>query len=421
MTSIQIHTYGCKVNTYDSGLLQGRLVRAGFELSDEPRVHVLNTCAVTAEATREAVRQARRLKIRDPHCMVVVTGCAAQVDTEQFSHLPGVDLVIANSHKGQLGELIRRYRAGELVERVYKSNIFKKEDLEPGGGIEAEHTRAFLKIQDGCNSFCTFCVIPFARGKSRSLSIQDIVGRVRELLAGGVQEVVLTGVHIGDYEDGEARLEDLVQAVLERTSLQRLRLTSLEPPEVTPRLLALFADPRLCAHFHMSIQSANSKVLKDMKRQYTAEAVESALLAIAGQVPDAFVGMDVIAGFPGETEDEFVDSLERLGRLPWTRLHVFPYSARPGTFAARRQDAISAADIKRRAAVLRHLSEVRLSEMAEKQVGQIKLGLTLKDGRALSRDFWNVDVEGGQVLPLNHEIEIKIVGSSGARLQGQTI
>ncbi len=417
---VKIHTYGCKVNTYDSGLLQSRFGQSGFHLSETPHVHVLNTCAVTQEATREAVKNARRLKAKNPDCLVVVTGCAAQVDTEEFTHVPGVDLVVANSHKGQLSQLIRQYYAGQLKERVYKSNIFKKDDLEAGGGVESHHTRAFLKIQDGCDSFCTFCVIPFARGKSRSLSVPAITERVNELCASGVQEVVLTGVHIGDYRDGvngELQLEDLVEAVLRDTSVSRLRLTSLEPPEVTPRLLSLFAaHSRLCRHFHMSIQSANSKVLREMKRQYTADAVETALQAIAEQVPGSFVGMDVIAGFPGETETEFVDSLERLGRLPWTRLHVFPYSARPGTFAARRTDAVSPQQIKRRAEVLRGLSERRWTEAAQAQVGAVKQVLTLKGARGLSRDFWPVEFVSSENLPLNTETQMQITGFSRTSL-----
>ena len=418
--SFQIHTYGCKVNTYDSGLIQSRLNRRGFVASGaEPQVHILNTCAVTKEATREAVKTARRLKTKNPNTLVVITGCAAQVDTEEFTHLPGVDLVVANSHKGSLENLIRQYYAGQLRERVFKSNIFKKEDLEPGGGEELEHTRAFLKIQDGCNSFCTFCVIPFARGKSRSLSVNDLVARVNQLQAGGVKEVVLTGVHIGDYADGDSRLEDLVQAVLARTKVSRIRLTSLEPVEVSRRLLQLFEDPRMCAHFHMSIQSANTKVLRDMKRQYSADEVESALLRINERVPNSFVGMDVIAGFPGESDDEFVDSTERLRRLPWTKLHVFPYSSRPGTFAARRTDHVEREQIKRRAEILRHLSEERMIEAAKLQVGTVKPSLSLRGGKLLSRDFWNVELDAGFVPPeINTEVPVSIRSVRGSTLIG---
>lgn len=418
--SFKIHTYGCKVNTYDSGLLQSRLKKDGFELSQNPRIHILNTCAVTKEATREAVKNARRLKAKDPHALVVVTGCAAQVDTEEFSHVPGVDLVVANSHKGQLEELIRKYYSGELRDRIYKSNIFKKEDLEAGGGEEAEHTRAFLKIQDGCNSFCTFCVIPFARGKSRSLSVEQLVRRVNELSAQGIKEVVLTGVHIADYSDGQQVLEDLVESLLRDTHMPRFRLSSLEPGELSERLLDMYSDPRLCPHFHMSIQSANSKVLFDMKRQYTAQAVEFSLNDIARRVPDAFVGMDVIAGFPGESEDEFLDSYERLKRLPWTRLHVFPYSQRPGTWAARRSDQVHPEQIKLRARLLRELSEERWSQSAQKQIGTVKLGLSLKDGRLVTRDYWTVRTSSAD-LPRNQEMRVQVMGIEGETLHGECV
>jgi threonylcarbamoyladenosine tRNA methylthiotransferase MtaB len=423
--TFKIHTYGCKVNTYDSGLLEQRLKRNGFqevvEAGVKPQVHVLNTCAVTKEATREAVRMARKIKAAEPFSLVVVTGCAAQVDTEEFTHVPGVDLVVANSHKGQLEELIAKFYRGELRERIYKSNIFKKEDLEAGGGLEFGHTRSFLKIQDGCDSFCTYCVIPFARGKSRSLTIADLIRRIRELHQSGVQEVVLTGVHIADYADGDARLEDLVESLLKRTEIPRLRLSSLEPGEVSARLLEIYRDPRMCPHFHMSIQSANTKVLRDMKRRYDAAAVENSLNTIAEKVPGSYVGMDVIAGFPGETDDEFIDSFERLKKLPWTRLHVFPYSQRPGTFAARRNDQVHPLTIKKRAQLLRELSSERFHSEAERQIGSTKRALVLGDLKLLARDFWPIEVEGSERLQANREMTVKIAGLSLRGLTGQVV
>lgn len=399
------------------------MIRSGPQ--QEPQVHILNTCAVTKEATREAVKTARRLKAQNPSALVVVTGCAAQVDTEAFTHVPGVDLVVANSHKGALENLIRQYYSGQLQARVHKSNIFKKEDLEPGGGLEPGHTRAFLKIQDGCDSFCTFCVIPFARGKSRSLSVGEIVQRVRELEAAGVREVVLTGVHIADYRDEGGRvLENLVEELLVRTRISRLRLSSLEPGEMSGRLFDLYQDSRMCRHFHMSIQSANSKVLRDMKRRYNAEAVETALTEIAARVPGSFVGMDVIAGFPGESDEEFIDSFNRLKLLPWTRLHVFPYSSRPGTFASRRSDFIAPAAIKNRARLLRELSAQRWEESAQKQVGTRKAALVLRNSRLLTRDFWTVEVETAAATDLlsNQEVEVLIQGvSTQGTLKGKFV
>ncbi|MGZ3772110.1 MAG: tRNA (N(6)-L-threonylcarbamoyladenosine(37)-C(2))-methylthiotransferase MtaB [Pseudobdellovibrionaceae bacterium] len=419
----QVHTFGCKVNTYDTGLIQKNLNSHGFASvvsgDKSARVHVLNTCAVTAEATKEALRYIRRLKVKDPFCTVVVTGCAAQVDTGSFSDLPGADLVIANSHKGSLPELLNKHFRGELSEKVFKSNIFKKEDLEAGGGIENSHTRTFLKIQDGCNSFCTYCIIPYARGKSRSISIAELVQRINDLYAEGSREVVLTGVHIGDYEDivGEKKyvMEDLIENLLVKTKMPRFRLSSLEPVEVSERLLELYKDPRLCPHFHMSIQSANTDVLFNMKRKYTKEDVQKSLLAIEKQVPNSFVGMDVIVGFPTETEEQFQDTCDTLRDLPWTKIHVFPYSERQGTRAAAMDVSVYPHVRAERAVKLRELSLARYEEKALRQVGSVKKVLVLKNaakgGQGLSHDYWPVDIAGAESF-LDHwagqEIDVKI-------------
>ncbi len=414
-----IQTFGCKVNTYDSGLIQQRFSKFGFLKNTTPQVFVLNTCAVTAEATKEAVREVRRIKTKNPHSTVVVTGCAAQVDKDSFENLPGVDLVVANSHKGQLEDLIQKHLRGELTEKIFHSNIFKKIDLEAGGGVETDHTRSFLKIQDGCNSFCTYCVIPFARGKSRSLEIPYLVERVNELYTSGAREAVLTGVHIGDYEDvdtlgNKKSLEDLIEAMLTFTKMPRFRLSSLEPIELSSRLLSLYKNPKMCRHFHMSIQSANTRVLAAMKRKYTAQGVERALTAIAEQVSGSFVGMDVIVGFPGETREEFEDTYARLARLPWTRIHVFPYSQRPGTKATQYENQVPRDEIMKRSAQLRELSSERYSQCALDQIGSKKSALLLRKSNAkfsgLTSDYWNVQLASDRELETNCEYEIEITG-----------
>lgn len=435
----QVHTFGCKVNTYDAGLIQKNLNASGFmpvvSGQKDARIHVLNTCAVTAEATKEAIRYIRRLKVKDPFCTIVVTGCAAQVDTGSFSNLPGADLIVANSHKSQLPELLNKHFRGELEEKVFKSNIFKKEDLEAGGGIEKSHTRTFLKIQDGCNSFCTYCIIPYARGKSRSIPVADLVARINDLYEQGSREVVITGVHIGDYEDEAGGkkyvLEDLFENLLARTKMPRFRLSSLEPVEVTPRLLDLYQDRRMCPHFHMSIQSANTEVLSHMKRKYTQEHVRESLLAIASKVPGAFVGMDVITGFPTETEEQFEDTYQCLADLPWTKLHVFPYSERPGTRAAAMPVSVYPHIRAERAARLRELSLSRYQKSAQAQLGQRKKVLILKNaakgGQGLSHDYWPVDIQGAESF-LDHwagqEVEVGIIGydhSNKQHMEGHLI
>ena len=364
-------------------------------------VYILNSCAVTFEATKEASRWARKLKTQHPESTVVLTGCAAQVDHKFLKEQEGIDLIIGNSHKSQMGQIIENKRSGDS-EKFFHSNIFKKEDLEFGAGRHSSKIRAFLKIQDGCNSFCAFCVIPFARGKSRSVPIASLVEKVQEFHNQGVQEVVLTGVHIGDYEDEGKGLEDLVECILKNSSILRLRLTSLEPPELSERLLELYQHSQMCSHFHMSIQSAHSKVLQDMKRQYTSQDVENSLKAIALKYPQAFVGMDVIVGFPGETEEEFEQTYKNLSQWPWTRIHVFPYSPRPMTKAARMPNSWNRSQILERSKKLRALSDQRWVEKANIQRDQIHKVLPLKrltekTTLGLSREYWNIEFSSDQL------------------------
>lgn len=419
-----ISTFGCKVNTYDSGLLTQRLQKSGlFRQEDLSQVFIVNSCAVTQEATKEALRQARRLKRKNPGAKVVFTGCAAQVDGDLVDQEEALDLVIANSHKAEVPELIHNLLSGQTLGRVHRANIFRKDDLGKGGGEEESHSRAFLKIQDGCNSFCSFCVIPYARGTSRSLSINHLIERVHELQSGGYQEVVLTGVHIGDYQDPEEKgrgLEDLVENLLNFCTVPRLRLTSLEPIEITPRLLELYENPRLCPHFHISLQSAHTGVLKAMKRKYSAQDVEAAFERIFNALPQTpFIGMDVIAGFPGETEKDFLETYRRLEQLPWNYIHVFPYSERKGTRAAELMEgSVPWQERKERAKALRELSEERYRKTALEQVGKRKKVLLSKKGaqaesqfvQGVARDFWKVNLPFENGLDLSKEQEVIIQG-----------
>lgn len=420
-----VHTFGCKVNTYDTGLIQKNMSQNGFNPlvrveKNKAQIHILNTCAVTAEATQEAVKTIRRIKAKQPFATVVVTGCAAQVDTNAFENIVGADLIVANSHKGLIPELINKHYKRELTERVFKSNIFKKEDLEAGGGLEQNHTRSFLKIQDGCNSFCTFCIIPYARGKSRSISISDLVQRIKELEYQGKKEVVLTGVHIGDYEDEQhgkkKTLEDLLEGILKYTSISRIRLSSLEPIELTDRLLDLYTDDRLCPHFHMSIQSANTDVLFQMKRKYEKADVASALHKIYKRLRNPFVGMDVIAGFPTETDEQFEDTYKTLSELPWTKIHVFPYSERSGTRAAVLEQ-IPFHERKKRASLLRDLSQHRYQSEMIKQISSLDKALILNENvqhkgityqEALTKNYWPILIPQSELALPGTEANIKV-------------
>lgn len=429
--NFDVKTFGCKVNTYDSGLLQKRLHQAGFVSDPEkPSIHILNSCAVTGEATKEALRQARRIKSKDPLATVVLTGCAAQVDGSMIDSAPGIDLIVANSHKNDLEDLLKKHFRGELSQKVFRSNIFRNEKLGEGGGEELSHTRSYLKIQDGCNSFCSFCVIPFARGKSRSLTVPMILNRLHELEAQGINEVVLTGVHIGDYLDedtygGPFQLDDLVEQVLLNTKVPRVRLTSLEPIELTDKLMSLFRNPKMCPHFHMSLQSLSTPVLQGMRRNYSADQVREALEWIARDYPEAFVGLDVITGFPGETDELFQETYENLKSWPWTRIHVFPYSERSGTRAEKMEGSVDWSVRKERAKFLRELSQERYDFKASQQVGTEKEVMVIKpqpgNVQCLSHDYWDVFVEDDQLFEKGELKKIKVKGyqrASSGRMNG---
>lgn len=452
---VSMKTYGCKVNTYDSGLLQDQLKKAGIENRLNQDVHIVNTCAVTREATMEALRHIRKMKKKNPDSLVVVTGCAAQVDADDFVNEEAADYIIANSHKFSMNELLSEKLEGKSDERLKHSNIFEKEELDAEGGLEEGRSRAFIKIQDGCNSFCTYCVIPFARGKSRSIPIPGVIDKVNELSSKGFAEGILTGIHIGDYAsvksvddklkvvsargrnnpDRYYFLEDLIEQVLDYTKMPRFRLGSIEPGELTERLLRTYDNPRMCPHFHMSIQSACSKTLKDMKRKYDAKLVEKSLTDIQRLVPDAFVGMDVIVGFPGETASDFEETYERLASLPWTRIHVFPYSDRPGTKSESYAEKVDGAEKKRRASLLRELSSKRFKEKALEQIGQIKDCILLSKYKnksklqVLSRDYWQMElINVPETFDMDQisqgEFKVKVLSfddSNASRMDGKLV
>lgn len=424
---VHVETFGCKVNQYDSSLIKRELQKKEFtNLSKKSRIVVINSCAVTHEASKEALRAAKKIKQENPDNLVVLTGCSAQTNTHMYSESDKIDLVVGNSHKESLPDIIQDFlksqKSHNKQSKVFKSPIFKTPGLYSGPLFsESDRTRVFVKIQDGCDSFCTFCIIPFARGKSRSLKIQEIVDRINKLLdLEDIQEVVLTGVHIGDYKDNTKDLGDLIQNILLQTQLKRIRLSSLEPVELTEKLLDCYTDDRLCPHFHLSIQSASDKVLQAMKRQYKRKDIEEAFQRITKKIPNSFIGMDLIAGFPAETLEHFEETYHVLKENPWTRIHVFPYSPRPSTLASR-SSGLSRPEILKRALFFRRLSDFRYKETLKKQVGTQKKVLLFKTNtqKGLSRDYWHVQLPGNK---LSGEISVIIKGiTKETKLTGQPV
>ena len=395
-SNMEIKTFGCKLNHYDSLLMTKQM----SGLKTDKNIFILNSCAVTAQAGKEIRKTAEKIKNSNPHSFVVIAGCGAQVETALYKNCSFVDLVVGNSDRHNLKKIIESSlsQKDKDKDKAVKSNIFKTKKvysdfISPG----PDRTRAFLKIQDGCDSFCTFCIIPFARGKSLSLPADFLRDSIKKLEDQDIKEVVLTGVHIGDYQHEGKNLEVLIEYLLKTTHIPRIRLTSLEPIEITDRLLSLYQDNRMCSHFHISLQNTNSKVLDSMKRKYSQKEVERAFEKIEKFAPQAFVGMDIIAGFPTESKQDFEEACQLLKAHSWTSMHVFPYSARTGTYSALKYQELDQKEVTDRAQTLRQLSQGRFEEQRKKQLGTYKQVLLFKknNSQGLSRDYWKIKLPAG--------------------------
>jgi len=314
---------GCKLNQAETQLLARQFAEAGYRLvapDDGADVYVLNTCTVTRVADVKCRRLLKSARRRNPGALVVAIGCYAQRARRELSQIKGVDLVLDNSQKMDL--LLRLKEYGYPVHPGASSN---HADFR---------TRAFIKVQDGCNNFCAYCIVPLVRGREKSLPLKQVVDGVLHRVAGGYKEVVLTGTEIGAYNDKGIGLKELLRRLLGETGVARLRLSSLQPQEITPGHIKLWQDQRLCRHFHLSLQSGSDAVLKQMKRRYTTADYRRAVASIREAVPGVAVTTDVIVGFPGETEAEFEESYNFCKQMNFARIHVFSYSPRPGTKAA---------------------------------------------------------------------------------------
>jgi threonylcarbamoyladenosine tRNA methylthiotransferase MtaB len=321
---------GCKLNQAEVEGLARRFLAAGHRVVgrlEEADLHVVNSCTVTHAAARDSRKVARRGRRLAPGLKTVLTGCYAAAEPQEAARLTGVDLVVANADKERLLERVHQAFPGLQPPPAAELPV-------PYVPLELGHARAMVKIGDGCNMRCAFCIIPATRGRERYRAPGEVVAEVRALAAGGSREVVVTGVQISSYRHGGHRLADLVAALLAGTGGTRLRLTSIAPWDLDERLLALFADRRLCRHLHLSLQSGSTPTLRRMRRPYSAAAFARVVEEVRRRIPGVAVTTDVIVGFPGESEDEFAESLAFVRDLAFTRTHVFPYSPRPGTAAA---------------------------------------------------------------------------------------
>jgi len=381
-----IRNFGCRATQSDGAALASALAREGCEAArecGEADLVILNTCTVTSSADEDARQAVRRARRENPAARILVTGCYAQRAPQEAAALPGVSYVVGNTHKMRIPEILRTRSEG----LCHVGDIFEEQEFTSAPVMEAaeDRTRPNLKIQDGCNNRCSFCVIPFVRGRSRSAPPDRVVAEVRDL-AERYREVVLSGVNLGRWgrEPGlRMRLADLVRRLLAETGIERLRLSSVEPMDLTDDLLDLVAStPRIAEHFHAPLQSGSDTVLRRMRRWYRARHYADRILKARARMPDAAIGADVMVGFPGETEAEFEESRAFIQRLPFTYLHVFTYSERPGTPAAAMPGTVPIRERKRRNRVLRELAEAKNLEFRRRMTGKRLSAVTIDDGAA---------------------------------------
>jgi threonylcarbamoyladenosine tRNA methylthiotransferase MtaB len=411
MTTFYIEQFGCRATQADGAAIERQLLERGLSPSPDSAnadIIVVNTCSVTAAADSQARDAIRKFHAANSTSRIIVTGCYAQRAPEDLAALPGVSLVVGNSHKPQISRLITEISSQPLqslpiaidpaptprpetlfADKILIGDIFQLKDVlvAPVLGGEGNHTRPTLKIQDGCDSRCSFCVIPFVRGKSRSLPPRTLIAEIEKLADSGYREIVLSGINLGTYGrdlSPRCEFEDLLRRILDETSVEHLRISSIEPVEVTRDLITLFASTtRLAPHFHMPLQSGSDRVLAAMRRWYRAEHYARRVELIHEVLPHAAIGADVIAGFPGETEQDHEATRRFIEERPFSYLHVFSYSSRPGTKAATLPDANAGEVIKHRARELRALSEAKSAAFRGSHSGRRLRALTLRRDLAL--------------------------------------
>ncbi len=453
MPSFTLENFGCRATEADAAALCRELIASGLTLASEHSdadFVVLNTCTVTAAADSQAREAVRKIHRANPTARIVVTGCYAQRAPEELAAIDGIFWVVGNSHQAEIPGLIREFtslrsvsetrpQATDFVSvehltddpmslargpaKILTGDIFAQMSVRvaPVDQIVGDRTRPILKIQDGCNNRCSYCVIPFVRGRSRSLQPDVVVAEVRKLVSAGVREVVLSGINLGSYgRDLSPRvaLEDVVRRILDETELEHLRFSSIEPQDVTEDFVALVAESeRIAHHFHVPLQSGSDRILRAMNRWYRAELYAERIKLIRHLLPDAAIGADVIVGFPGETDEDFQATLEFIKQLPFTYLHVFSFSTRPGTKAESLAAAVPASVIRERARELRALAQQKAVAFRASLEGSTMRALTLArvgDGwtEALTGNYLKVRIPGRHLANEWHAVTLSPDGGA---------
>jgi len=433
MTSFRIVTLGCKVNQYESAWLREALCEEGWTWADNGCVDVtvVNTCIVTQTASRQSRQEIRKAIRRSPEGLVAAVGCYAQVFPEELLQIEGIGLIVGNSSKGGLVDLLKGAMEGRIHGIV-------SSDFEPAPRFDpmpvshfSGRSRAFLKIQDGCESFCSYCIVPFARGPSRSLDAEEVLQGVEAYCREGYREIVLTGIHLGLYRGGESgcSLTGLLQRIRNENYPARIRLSSMEPNEVTDEMIGMVAEGGwICRHLHLALQSGDDSILASMNRRYTTGDFALLVRKIHEACPQICIGSDVMCGFPGENEKTFENTRSLLADLPVSYLHVFRYSPRPGTRAAEFPLQVQPGEVKHMAEVMREIGRGKRSEFHRASLGSILE--VLREGRHATRKNMAVGTSDNYVSvifpfqPENGEnplVKIRAEQVKGEKVEGTVV
>lgn len=423
MKKFLVKNMGCKSNQFEGSLIEQDLSQNNFEKAEnitDADFFILNSCTVTHKSDSEALYILREAKKKNPDIKTVLTGCIAQIEKEHLLQNPAIDIVLGNDEKLEISKYLNeKYAVSELGDLKSFHQVILQ---------DTKKTRASLKIQDGCDNRCSYCVIPFARGKSRSADIDFILDQIKIYEDAGFKEIVLTGIHIGQFSDGKNNLLTLLKNIEEKTNISRFRLGSLNPLEIDDEMLNFLKNSqKFCPHFHLSLQSMCDKTLKSMNRHYSAQAALDLIDKISEQFPLAFIGSDIIAGFPGESEEDFAITVKNLEKSKLTKIHTFPYSIRPGTQAEKLENHLPQKVKQERAEIIKQISAKKYEAFLQKNFGTvqevlIEKKLDKKTGflKGMSRNYINILIDSDN-KDLKNTIQKVKMAKEGSLILGKMI
>lgn len=427
MKRFLIHTMGCKSNQFESSIIEENLINNGMTVTkkiEEADLYILNSCTVTHKSDNEALYLLRNTKHKKPDIITVLTGCLAQIEKDRLLEYDFVDYVIGNDEKLHIFDFI------STNDKLHASDIMELETFNKKVLSDMSKTRAGLKIQDGCDNRCSYCIIPFARGKSRSADIDFIVEQINNFAANGFKEVVFTGIHIGQWgKDFNMELLDLLKEVETRTQIERYRLGSLNPLEITDEMLVFLSkSKKFCPHFHLSLQSACNKTLRSMNRFYKVEDYLEQIEKINLMFDLPFLGSDIITGFAGESNEDFEITRQNLEKSGLTQIHTFPYSVRKGTVGAKSSDQVNDKDKEVRANIVKAISKNKYEMFLEKNIATVREVLVEKhldrhDGmlKGVTRNYLTVHLNSNDMNLANTIQSVKITQVDNGKIYGEIL